>query len=394
MTAVLDCPAPSSYVDPRGFAVRGWIWLGAGQSEFAAVEAFGPDGAVLGRTENLTVRPDVNAAHGLSSDARAGFEFSARFAGVISGRIAMRVRLRFRDGHAEEPFAPVSVDSLATEASAKTLDPYPVAPTHEARVPRWIAPGKIGVEIGALHAPVPGLRPPPFYVDRFTEFTTKKVRADYYGDACSLPFRDNSLDYVVCSNVLEHVANPVAALAEWQRVLRPGGIIYVVVPDRRYTWDHPRRTTPIEHLLEDYERGTTACDPTHIDDFIDGIDWSMSHGELSPAELAAKKEEVRTSLRAAVAAGLEINLHFHVFEPQMFLEFLERLRTWPRTRFNWEVLDFAEQFPTAFRSGILVVVRVEKGWRDRWQSFVHRIRTLANPKHPLKADAKQLGAEV
>ena len=392
MNAVLDCPAPKSYVDPRGFVVRGWVWLGVGQGDVAAVEAFSPDGALLGSTENLTARQDVNTALGLPAGARAGFEFSARFSRVVSGRLELRTRLRFRDGHIQEAFATVPLESLVTEASARSLDPNPVASTHEARVPRWISHGKIGVEIGALKTPVPGLRPPPFYVDRFAEFSTEKVHADYYGDACSLPFRDNSLDYVVCSNVLEHVANPVAALAEWQRVLRPGGIIYLVVPDRRYTWDHPRRPTPIEHFLEDYERGTTACDPTHIDDFIDGIDWSTSHGELSPAELTTKKEEIRSSLRAAVAAGLEINLHFHVFEPQIILGLLERLRTWPHTQFNWEIIDFAERFPTTFLSGILVVLRVRKRWSDRWPSLLHRACTLANPKHPLKRDAKPLAS--
>ena len=392
MNAVLDFPVPKSYVDPRGFSVRGWVWLGDGQHDLEAVEAFSADGALLGRTETLAVRQDVNAALGAPAETRTGFEFLARFSHVVAGPLELRARLRFRNGHTQE-FAMVSMDSLVAEGSVESLDSNPVASTNEARVPRWIGKGKIGVEIGALTNPVPGLSPPPFYVDRFAEFSTEKVHAQYYGDACSLPFRDNSLDYVVCSNVLEHVANPVAALAEWQRVLRPWGIIYLVVPDRRYTWDHPRCPTPIEHFLEDYERGTTDCDPTHIDDFIDGIDWSMSHGQLSPAELTTKKEEVRASLRAAVAAGLEINLHFHVFEPQVILGLLEKLRTWPNTRFNWEIVDFAERFPTTFLSGILVVLRVKKTWSDRLPSLLHRACTLANPQHPLRADAKPLASD-
>ena len=110
--------------------------------------------------------------------------------------------------------------------------------THEEKVARWIGPGKIGVEIGAFKSPIPGLAPRPIYVDRFRDYAGARCLADYYGDATELPFRDNSLDYVVTSHVLEHVPNPVKALAEWYRVLRPGGIIYCLVPDRRYTWDH------------------------------------------------------------------------------------------------------------------------------------------------------------
>src|SRR5256885_1929786 len=151
--------------------------------------------------------------------------------------------------------------------------------THEEKIARWIGPGKIGVEIGAFKSPIPGLSPPPFYVDCFKEFGLERVHADYYGHAFHLPFRDNSLDYVITSHVLEHVANPVAALAEWYRVLRPGGLIYLVVPDRRFTWDHPRPLTPVAHLLEDFTRATTPADATPADVFAPGIDWR----QVSPA---------------------------------------------------------------------------------------------------------------
>src|SRR5471032_2472484 len=77
--------------------------------------------------------------------------------------------------------------------------------THEEKVARWIGPGKIGVEIGAFKSPIPGLAPRPIYVDRFRDYAGERCLADYYGDATELPFRDNSLDYVVTSHVLEHV---------------------------------------------------------------------------------------------------------------------------------------------------------------------------------------------
>jgi len=48
-----------------------------------------------------------------------------------------------------------------------------------------------------------------------------------------MPFGDGSFDVILCSHVLEHVARPRAALAEIHRVLRPGGCLYVGVPNRR-----------------------------------------------------------------------------------------------------------------------------------------------------------------
>jgi 2-polyprenyl-6-hydroxyphenyl methylase/3-demethylubiquinone-9 3-methyltransferase len=43
----------------------------------------------------------------------------------------------------------------------------------------------------------------------------------------------NSLDGVLCSSVLEYVSDPFACLREFARVLKPGGLLLVSVPNRR-----------------------------------------------------------------------------------------------------------------------------------------------------------------
>jgi SAM-dependent methyltransferase len=47
------------------------------------------------------------------------------------------------------------------------------------------------------------------------------------GDGYRLPFDDGVADLVFSSNVLEHVANPTALVAEMIRVTRPGGLLYI-----------------------------------------------------------------------------------------------------------------------------------------------------------------------
>jgi ubiquinone/menaquinone biosynthesis C-methylase UbiE len=66
------------------------------------------------------------------------------------------------------------------------------------------------------------------------------------GSALRLPFADASFDKAVSSEVLEHLPDDRAALAELYRVLRPGGTLVVTVPSARYPfgWD------PINYLLE------------------------------------------------------------------------------------------------------------------------------------------------
>ena len=53
---------------------------------------------------------------------------------------------------------------------------------------------------------------------------------DVLGDACSLPFRDESFGLVWLEAALEHLPDPAAAVAEVRRVLKPNGIVYVEVP--------------------------------------------------------------------------------------------------------------------------------------------------------------------
>lgn len=50
------------------------------------------------------------------------------------------------------------------------------------------------------------------------------------GDALHLPFPDDSFDRVICSEVLEHIPDDVAAMRELARVLRPGGTMAITVP--------------------------------------------------------------------------------------------------------------------------------------------------------------------
>ena len=52
------------------------------------------------------------------------------------------------------------------------------------------------------------------------------------GDAASLPLDDGAVDAVVLLDVLEHVPEPRAVVAEARRVLRPGGTLVLSVPHR------------------------------------------------------------------------------------------------------------------------------------------------------------------
>lgn len=56
------------------------------------------------------------------------------------------------------------------------------------------------------------------------------VRPAILGDVQALPFRDNSLETIICTEVLEHVPNLFRAVGEIQRVLAPGGSAFMATP--------------------------------------------------------------------------------------------------------------------------------------------------------------------
>ena len=53
-----------------------------------------------------------------------------------------------------------------------------------------------------------------------------------YGDAMSMPFGDDSFDFVYSYHALEHIPDPEKALSEMSRVLRPKGGFWVGTPNR------------------------------------------------------------------------------------------------------------------------------------------------------------------
>ncbi len=399
MNAILDTPGASESVDPVRFQVRGWIWAGELQSEIAEIEGWS-EGVRLGGTSRFVERADVVVALELPPMARPGFDFFVSAPSISPGRgFAFSLRVRWRSGDRTESFAGVQLTSLDLGMDLRSATSRSAVPTHEDRAPRWLSKNSaggghdFGVEIGAFKSPIPGIHP--LYLDRFPEYDYVAVSADYVADAASLPVRSDTLDYVANANVFEHLANPVAALWEWARACRDGGIIYLVVPDRRLTFDRFRPLTTPEHMIEDYDRGTTDSDGTHVLDYIDGVDWSLWAPSATAAERITTRETLRVAYVAAVAAHEPINIHFHTFELASFAALVRLMNRHPKRPCALELVDASEFFPESHPSGFLVVLRVQKDITarllGRWKRLCARgeARAAMTPKAvPFSSAAK------
>lgn len=112
--------------------------------------------------------------------------------------------------------------------------------------------------------------------------------ADVVQDATGekLPFPDASFDIVHSSNVLEHVADPERTLAEAIRVLRPGGLLHIVVPNYGSWWEGHYGILWLPNLprwLAKLYVRLLGRDPAYVDtlNLINHHDmkrWLQSHG--------------------------------------------------------------------------------------------------------------------
>lgn len=56
------------------------------------------------------------------------------------------------------------------------------------------------------------------------------TKLDFVSDVCHLPILENTFDVVICTEVIEHVPEPIQAVREILRVLKPGGMLFLTAP--------------------------------------------------------------------------------------------------------------------------------------------------------------------
>ncbi|MEO7412905.1 MAG: methyltransferase domain-containing protein [Opitutaceae bacterium] len=115
---------------------------------------------------------------------------------------------------------------------------------------------------------------------------------------------DGGYDFVLSSHCLEHLANPLRALREWRRVVKPKGHLVLILPDPQRTFDHRRAITTLEHLRKDFADGTAENDLSHVEEVLAKHDLHRDWRAGSPENFrqrALRNPENRC-------------LHHHVFD--------------------------------------------------------------------------------
>jgi SAM-dependent methyltransferase len=124
---------------------------------------------------------------------------------------------------------------------------------------------------------------------------------------------DCTYDFVASCHTLEHCANPIKSLTEWRRVLKSKGWFALVLPHKEGTFDHRRKVTEFEHLLEDYRHGVTEDDTTHFAEILAIHDLARD-----PAQKSRQGFEKWISENTVTRGA-----HHHVFDPALAITLVD-----------------------------------------------------------------------
>jgi len=214
-----------------------------------------------------------------------------------------------------------------------------------------------GIEIGALHNP---LIPPKCakvrYVDKWTAEHLAKtypelkdrnlVHIDFIDDGETLTtIPESSQDFIIANHLLEHCRNPLKTIERMFALLKTEGILYLTVPDKRYTFDAPRTVTPVQHLIKEYREGTDWSRHMHAEEY--------ARDALNIADAADLKEKTKEIL----ASGGNSDMHWHVWTQDEILEIILALKQEVGLSFETELF---------FRNGdfeVIFLLRKTSAWK-------------------------------
>ncbi len=237
-----------------------------------------------------------------------------------------------------------------TQAEHGPLDPAPVFFDARSEFAARFLVGQ-GLEIGALHLP---LATPPHadvrYVDRMP---VEQLRSEYPEltdwDLTPVDVIDNgellatipesSQDFIVANHFLEHCEDPIRTIRTHLGKLRPGGVLFYAVPDKRHTFDFRRPVTPLDHFIADHEQSPERSRREHY------VEWTrmvIVEGGESEERLLARAEELEAA---------EYSIHMHVWTQAEFLQLILHCR---------ERFEDAFDIEAAARQGIEFVVVLRK----------------------------------
>jgi SAM-dependent methyltransferase len=219
-----------------------------------------------------------------------------------------------------------------------------------------------GLEIGPLSSPILSKdQAKVFYLDHeSTEGLRKKyknepvelskiVDVDYVlkDGKLAKTVGENKFDYALASHVIEHIPDTVRWLQDIEKILKPGGFLSLVIPDKRFTFDFNRRISLPADIMGAYYDQLTRFSSAMMYDFarecmleVDTAQAWHNPEQYLTAPRRWSLEQVNDKCKRNLDPKQYVDCHCFVFTPQSFIEILRELIE--QGLFNYEVAYFLE----------------------------------------------------
>lgn len=121
-------------------------------------------------------------------------------------------------------------------------------------------------------------------------------------------------DYIIANHVGEHVPNFIDFFCELEKLLKPGGILFIALPDKKFTFDKYRKDTDLSHFLYDYYQNIDEISKEHLLEVEIYYDLEFVGGKMD-----LKERLSNSRLLKEINKKTNIGTHCHVFTSEKVL---------------------------------------------------------------------------
>jgi hypothetical protein len=141
----------------------------------------------------------------------------------------------------------------------------------------------------------------------------------------------DKFNYIVASHLIEHVPDFVTFMQETSALITPTGALFLVIPDKNFTFDYLRNVTIKSDVLANYlEKETKPTTRQILDDLVFSSDWKIEDGwsknKKRVPNLNHTVERAINIAKYTLEANEYFDVHTWVFTPESFTQLIQELR--------------------------------------------------------------------
>ena len=141
----------------------------------------------------------------------------------------------------------------------------------------------LGIEIGPSYQPLAPKREG-FNVQIVDLCSAEELRAKFKGHEVNLDAieevdfvwhgeplpvligQEECYDWIIASHIIEHVPDLISFLTDCEKLLKPSGVLSLIIPDKRYCFDYYHSTSSTGEILDAFEQKRTRPSPGKVFD--------------------------------------------------------------------------------------------------------------------------------